>query len=180
MTVKVPPSTTAGVESLRFTVSTLESARTVTVRQAPNSGPVGSTLDVHGSGGIPLAATITRIVDPAAGTSEYVKPRPGSRFVAIFETLADIAPPPSLDDHGTLSVSPYTATSIVGADFHHYAPYGAPVQGCTDTITNAEGFTFYGGESRSACVVFELPTGVDVAQARFSLSLGGVEAEWNT
>lgn len=184
LTVTVPPSTTAGVESLRFRVSALGSARTVAVREAPNSGPVGATLDVHGAGAVPVAVTITGIVDPALATRGYSQPPTGSRLVAIDETFADIGPHPALNYHPTVSFNPALSTSVVGTDYHSYKPSGV-AQGCSTLL--GKGFTFYGGESGSACVSFTLPAGVGVAQVRFTLANGfgagpegeSAEAEWN-
>jgi hypothetical protein len=137
---------------------------------ATDVGPLGATLDVHGEVGAgELAVTLTSIIDPATPSDEFDVPSPGTRFVAIQETLQNIG-------QSTVSDDTYSDVSVIGSDGQGYSFSGATVNECSSPGT----FTLTPGESESTCEVYEIPNGVNVATVHFTLSGGYVDtATWN-
>ena len=134
-------------------------------------GTFGDTLHVHDFSANDLAVTVPSPTDPAAPTDQFNQPPGGSRLVAVSEVLTDDGP-------GTVSDDANVDTSVVGTDGQVYTPSFDSVQGCTNF--NNGGYTLAAGQSESGCVVFALPTGVDVALVEFTLTEDSVDlAEWS-
>jgi hypothetical protein len=133
-------------------------------------GSFGDTLNVHDFTGNDLAVGVASPQDPAAPVDQSDQAPSGSRLVAVSEDLLDAGP-------GTVSGNANSDTQVVGTDGEVYTPTLNGVQGCTNFDNGA--YTLGAGQSESGCVVFAIPTGVDVAHVEFTLTQDSVDlGEW--
>ena len=141
------------------------------VSQATDIGPLGATLDVHDFNGNTLAATVTKIVDPATGMDQFSQPNLGFRFVAVQMNLQSAA-------QKTISNNSNIDTTVIGTDNQGYSPDFNSVAECTNF--NSGEFTLLPGYSETGCVVFQLPNGINVKTVQFSFDSMFLDtAQWN-
>lgn len=145
---------------------TAPAAAPVAHASSPPKSPVahvGATLQLAGASGSMMGVTLTQVIDPAQGASQFDTPDGGKRFVATVFTLRDT---------GTSAVSGDANgdASVIGTDTQSYSPDFDSVAECTNF--NNGSFALGAGESVSGCVVFQLPTGVNVAKVQWAPSEG--------
>ena len=169
-------------------VVTLAGCRSTTVSSAPlatsgaNGQPtaapttsipvahVGSTVRVS-SGSKSANVTVSKLIDPATGASEFSNPDSGKRFVAVGLTVTASS---TVEGDANIDVT------LIGSDNQTYTADFDAVQGCTDFDHGS--FTLSTGESATGCVNFQVPTGVFVTKVRFApdggMVPGSVIGEW--
>ena len=133
------------------------------------SAPVAtsaSALMVHDFSGDALAVKADGFIDPATPGNQSVSPAAGSRFVAVDVTLTNQGP-------GTISSDANNNVTLIGSDGQAYSAQFAPVTQCTNFHEGA--YTIVNGNSERGCVVFQLPNGVSLKAAQFSLGNGTVQ-----
>lgn len=131
-----------------------------------NSPASGSSLTVHDLNGNTLAVSVTGPIDPATAASPDLQPAAGTRFVALQLRLTN-------KGAGTISSDANVNLTVLGSDGQAYTPSFAPITECTN-FSHGD-YALLGGDSERGCVVFQLPDGVKVRSAQFSLGNGTVQ-----
>ena len=137
------------------------------------AGPIahaGTTVGVSGLNGEKLDITVTKVVDPAAGVTDFDQPDPGTHFVAVQFKLTNAG-------STMYSDSPDLAARIIDAKGQSYD------SAIDDT---AAGPGFAGGElsispraTELGFVTFQVPDGTTIAKIQFTTDTGlGQTAEW--
>jgi hypothetical protein len=133
-------------------------------------GPLQTTADVVNFSGNPLAVTMTQIVDPAIGVSGDT-PNSGHRFVAVEMTLQN-------EGNATITDDANVDVTVIGTDSQAYTADFDSVTECTNFSFGD--YTLLAGNSESGCVVYQLPTGVNVKAIQFALSGNNADtAQWS-
>jgi hypothetical protein len=123
-------------------------------------------LTVHDFNGNALNVQANELIDPATPANADFGAAAGSRLVAIELTLTSRGP-------GTISSDANTDLSVQGSDGQVYTPSFDEVSECTNF--NHGEYTLFDGGSVRGCVVFELPDGVKVDSAQFTLGRDTVQ-----
>ena len=135
-------------------------------------GPLQTTADVVDFSGNPLAVTMTQIVDPATGATQFDTPKPGYRFVAVDMNLQNAG-------NATISDNANVDATVIGTDSQAYVFDADDVVGCTNF--GFGDYTLLAGNSESGCVVYQLPTAVNVKAIQFALGGNNADtAQWST
>lgn len=129
----------------------------------PTAKPVGATISLQTTQGVPLTVTLKQVIDPArAALSE--KPPSGMRFVAAKFTVTDRSASQDLTD------SADDNASLVGSNNQVYSPYLATASGCTN-FDNGQ-YRLGPKESATGCVMFQVPAAVGVAEVKWTTNSG--------
>jgi hypothetical protein len=168
-TPKVTPSPTTTTTSppRLMTTTTVVSIPTSTTAGAAG---VGSALSFTDERGVPYAVTLSQLIDPAEGAD--IAPNSGDRYVAAVFVIADTSPSQSTSDDAN------SDASVVGSDNQTYSADFNDVNGCTN-FNNGQ-YQLNPGQSSTGCVVFQLPTNVNVQLVEWSPTggFGGNFGEW--
>ena len=156
----------------QITVQTV--TRIVAAHQAPKPSPVANaspsssgSLTVQDFNGNTLAVTADGLIDPATPTNASVTAPPaGDRFVALELTLKGEGP-------GTIQSDANSNATAIGSDGQDYTPQFGPITECTNF--NEGNYSLLRGDTERGCVVFAIPTGVQVQSVQFSLGNGTVQ-----
>ena len=130
----------------------------------------GTTVGVSGNSGEKLNVTVTKIVDPAIGATDFDQPDPGTHFVAVQFKLTNAG-------SAVYNDSPDLDARVLDAKGQSYDSVIA------DT---AAGPGFAGGQVSIApgatelgFVTFQVPDGTAIADVQFTTDTGlGQTAEW--
>ena len=134
-------------------------------------GPLQSTADVEDFSRDPLAVTMTQIVDPAIGANSGYTPNPGYRFVAVEMTLQNAG-------NATITDDANNDVTVIGTDSQAYVADFDEVAECTNFSFGD--YTLLAGNSESGCVVYQLPTAVNVKAIQFALGGNNADtAQWS-
>ncbi|HVA08606.1 MAG TPA: DUF4352 domain-containing protein [Acidimicrobiales bacterium] len=115
--------------------------------------------------------TLVKVIDPAQAADQFTTPDAGKRFVGTEFTIVNSGSATFDDDANNDG-------SVVGSDNQTYTADMSDIAGCTNF--NSGQVTLAGGQSATGCVVFQVPTGVNVVNVHFAanMGLGGDTAEW--
>lgn len=144
-------------------------ANSSTSATTPAAAPVssgGSTLTVHDFNGNALNIRANGLIDPAAPANPDFGAASGSRLVALELTLRSSGP-------GTISSDVNNNLSVQGSDGQVYTASFSQVSECTNF--NHGDYTLLTGNSVRGCVVYQLPNGVKVNSAQFTLGRDTVQ-----
>jgi hypothetical protein len=134
-------------------------------------GPLQTTADVVNFSGNPLAVTMTQIVDPATGANQFDTPNPGYRFLAVEMTVQNAG-------NATISDDANNDVTVIGTDSQAYVADFDSVSECTNFSFGE--YTLLAGNSESGCVVYQLPTGVNVKAIQFAFGGNNADtAQWS-
>jgi hypothetical protein len=141
------------------------------IAATPVPGALGSTQTVHDFYDDAFSVTASQVIDPATAAPGSGLPDSGYRFVAVQVSVVNNSTAEVSDDANF-------AVAITGSDGQSYtADFGAVSQ-CTNFQDGF--FDVLPNDSTSGCVVFELPTAVNVQSITFSLAQGYLDtAEWS-
>lgn len=156
-------SSAPAAKPVAATSSTSGSSTTPAAAPASSSG---STLTVHDFSGDALGVQAHGLVDPATPANPDFGSAAGSRLVAIELTLTSSGP-------GTISSDANSNLSVQGSDGQVYTASFDEVSECTNF--NHGEYTLLNGGSVRGCVVFQLPNGVKVSSAQFTLGRDTVQ-----
>ncbi|MEV4293911.1 DUF4352 domain-containing protein [Microbispora rosea] len=135
------------------------------------SARIGGTLTLHGRDpGLVVKVTITNVFDRATPANDFLKPKTGTRYVAIelrLENTGQIV----YDD------SPSNGSMLIDNQGQQYRPTFGDVK---EGVDLQGGVTVTTGDRRKGVLVFELPTDVKPAKFQFALDSGFAEqtGEW--
>ena len=148
----------------------------------PVTGHVGAQL-TWSMDGIPYAATLVKVFDPAMPSGAGDAPQPGTHWVGAEMTLSDAQGNPA-DDSGALDGT--------GSDGQRYGAAGSPKAGYRLGTHGASGEVFQGctavpggegGEVGTICSAFLVPDGVKVVTIGYGVEgvdVGGPDdAMWS-
>jgi hypothetical protein len=133
---------------------------------------VGSVLSFRDSSGDPYAVRLVLVIDPAQGVDESTTPNAGDRFVAaVFKITNTGAHQISNDADGN--------ASVVGSNAQSYTASLDAAAECTSFAGSSSQLA--PGASFTGCVVFQLPTTINVSQVDWSPATGLTSAfgEWS-
>ncbi|WP_436759318.1 DUF4352 domain-containing protein [Streptosporangium sp. V21-05] len=137
--------------------------------QAPSGAKVGETLTVKGlQSGVEVAVTLNRVIDNATPNNPYVKPKAGSRYIAIELTLKNIGQDVYTD-------SPGIGGALIDAEGQQHRPTFAEV---TEGIVFGGAVTVNRGDARKGLIVFEMPAAAKAVKLQFGVMFGQQKGEW--
>lgn len=156
------------------TTTTSPSATTTpeTTAAAPSTPQVGSALAFQDSNGDSYSVRLVQVIDPAQGADQFMTPDPGDRFVAAVFKITDTGNAATSDDANNNA-------SVVGSNDQSYSSGVDTVSECTNF--NSGLYQLDPGSSLTGCVVFQIPTGVNVSKVEWSPSggFGSSFGEWS-
>jgi hypothetical protein len=130
-------------------------ARTVPARH-PSQPRVGATQRIH-AGGTNLSVTVTRVIEPLAGSGAALQP--GTEAVGVLVRIQNHGP--GIYDSsatGDISIEPTSGTAT--SAFASRGVCRTPLRDFDNYIT--------AGEVRHGCVAFSIQTGAKVLEVHFS------------
>jgi hypothetical protein len=141
-------------------------------RAAPAPDPgVGDTITLSGLNGEEIAATVTRVVDPASPASEFDQPDSGDRLIGVRLKLHNV---------GSIGYSdaPDNGAILIDKSGQSFNPTFASI---------SAGQSFPGavnispGDTRLGYVVFEAPKATEISSFQFALNSGFADetGEWS-
>lgn len=135
-----------------------------------SQGQLGSALAVSDSNGTQLEVTLTKIIDPADGASQYSNPASGKHFVGVELHVQNTAA-------GTYQNNANNETTITvsgGKTLH--ADYN-PIAGCGN-FDNGQ-IKLKSHAASTGCVTFQVPASQKVIQVSYGNTVfPGTAAEW--
>lgn len=137
---------------------------------APSIAHVGSAIALTDQKGNKANVTLAQVINPAQGADQFTTPDNGKRFVGLKFVIAATS--------GTVSDDADSDATIIGSDNQTYQADFSDIAGCTNFDSGT--FTVAAGGSSTGCVVYQLPTGVNVSKVRFDIAggFGDTVAEW--
>ncbi|YCK35185.1 DUF4352 domain-containing protein [Actinomadura sp. ATCC 39365] len=147
------------------------SAPAETAAQGPTTTAVGDALTLQGSDpALKVTVTVTKVVNPATPADEFMKPKPGNKFVAVELTLTNA---------GTIvySDAPTNGALLIDGEGQQYRTTlfrvreGQSLNGSTTIIA---------GDTRRGVIAFEVPEAAKLAKLQFALNSGFADqkGEW--
>lgn len=153
------------VESPTVTTSGSSTAPSAAANPVSSQAPaaVGTTITLTGaSAGEKMAVTVVQVFPNATGADEFTTPDAGKQFYAVQFRLID-------NGSAAYSDAPDNSAKLVDASGQSYQSDVSSVSQCQSfpgTETIAPGATGLG------CVVFQVPTGAQIAAVQFTLDSG--------
>jgi len=148
----------AAQTSSELVLNTDLAGRPVTAAQ-PASAHVGSTLTFQDSDGDPYSVQLVLIIDPGQGANQVTTANAGDRFVAAVFKITDTGAQ-------QVAAGPDSDASIMGSDGKSYGFDADSLAECTSFKSGT--FQLQPGHSSSGCVVFQLPTNVNVSKVEWA------------
>lgn len=124
---------------------------------------IGTTIGLKDTNGNKFNVSLLNVIDPAQGADQYTTPDAGKRFVGVEFRVTDISSASINDDANS-------DTAVIGSDNQTYSPDFDSIAGCTNF--NDGSYTLTKNESVTGCVVFQVPTGVNVSKVQYGSALG--------
>lgn len=123
---------------------------------------VGDTISLTGFEGVKLDATVVKVVDPAAPENEYMKPKAGTRLVAVQWRIANT---------GTVPVDsgPTSGSNVVDGSGQQFDTSYHPTSAGPEFPS---GVKIPPGESRLGFVTYEVPDDSKVVKIQFAANSG--------
>ncbi|MGH3733503.1 MAG: fibronectin type III domain-containing protein [Acidimicrobiales bacterium] len=139
----------------------------------PTAVALGTSQTLHDFFGDAFSVIASQIIDPAAAASDSGLPDSGYRFVAVDLSLVN-------DSNQEIDSDANFTTIVTGSDGQTYTADFGSVSQCGNFIEGIGSFQLPPGDSSNGCVIFEVPTSVNVATISFSLAPGYLDtAEWS-
>ncbi|GAA3039726.1 hypothetical protein GCM10017559_80090 [Streptosporangium longisporum] len=160
-----------GQDAPQFTPLPAPTASTppVAQEQAPPVGKVGETLTLKGlQPGVEVAVTLNRVIDNATSNNPYVKPKAGSRYVAVELTLKNVGQQVYTD-------SPSAGGALIDAEGQQHRPTFAEV---TEGVAFSGLVTVNRGDARKGLILFEVPSTAKAVKLQFGVMFGQQKGEW--
>lgn len=141
------------------------------VEQEQSAAAVGGAITLVGRDpGLRMKVTVTQVVDPATPENDFIKPKTGSRLVAVQVTLSNVG-------KAVYDDSPTNGATLIDGEGQEYRRTYIDVR---------EGQSFRGsstisvGDTRKGMIVYEMPEGAKPAKFQFALDSGFAEqkGEW--
>jgi hypothetical protein len=150
---------------LAYAQSSTVSGQRQDARQDParTRGPVSASTRKDSSTSAPTAAT------EATGSDEFNQPDKGTRFVAAVFQITGVS--------GTATDDSNSDASLTGSNQQVYQANFSSIAGYTDF--NSGDFNVTAGQSESGAVTFQVPSGVSVADIRWTVGIDNSAATWN-
>lgn len=137
----------------------------------PSNPGVGAILSFKDENGDAYSVQLVQVIDPAQGADQFTTPNTGDRFVAAVFKITDTGSASISDDANDNA-------SIVGSDDESYSADFDSVAECTNF--NSGTYQVAPGESLTGCVVFQIPTSVNISKVEWSPTsgFGGSFGQW--
>ncbi|MFI6585514.1 DUF4352 domain-containing protein [Embleya sp. NPDC050493] len=138
---------------------------------APAPAKVGDTLTLTNSKDVPVDVTLAKLVDPASSANQYLKPKAGSRYVAVQWKITNKGDVPVTD-------TPNFGSHLIDSDGQQF--------GSTFADTSAgpafpSSVSIPPGGSRLGYVTYEVPTDSKITTIQMQISMiSTVTGQWNT
>jgi hypothetical protein len=143
------------------------------IAQAPSAVALGTSETVHDFVGDAVSVTVSQIVDPATPVSDTDVPTSGDRFVAVELSISNTG-------SRQIQNNANNATIVTGSDGETYTANFSSVSECTNFVEQIGYVDLNPGDNITGCVVFQLPTSVNVQSVSFSFAPGYLDtAEWS-
>ena len=150
--VTTPIVTTGGAAAVTTTVTSAPITAPPTT--TPPVAHVGTTLSLQNGA---EHVTLVKLLDPAQGSDPYMPPDAGKRFVGLEFQVAIVS------SAGTGNAN--NDATLIGSDNQTYTADFGDIAGCTNF--NHGIFTLSVGQTATGCVVFQVPTTVQVSKVEW-------------
>lgn len=137
----------------------------------PSTAAVGATLVLQGRDpGLKVSGTVTKVFDKATPASDFIKPKTGSRYVAVEVQLANTG-------QAVYDDAPSNGARLIDDQGQQYS---ATVGQVREGVAIGGAVTVGVGDSRKGVIVFEVPEAVKPAKFQFGLDSGFADqkGEW--
>ena len=135
-----------------------------------NAGQLGSALAVSDSNGTQLDVTLTKVIDPADGASQYSNPASGKHFVGVQLNIKNTA-------SSTYQNNANNETTITLSDGKTVHAGYDPIAGCAN-FDNGQ-VKLKSHAASTGCVTFQVPEGQKVIRVGYGNTVfPGQTAEW--
>ncbi|OPC80363.1 hypothetical protein B4N89_04835 [Embleya scabrispora] len=137
---------------------------------APPAAKVGDTLSLTNTKGVPVDVTLVKLVDPAASSNQYLKPKAGNRYVAVQWKIVNSGDQPITD-------TPNYGSHLIDADGQQFSS--------TYSETSAgpafpSSVSIPPGGSRLGFVTYEVPTDSKITTIQLQISMMSTNTgQWN-
>jgi len=157
-------------ETVSVSVTPFPSGTSASAGPQEPPGRIGSSFDLKDGSGSVYQVTLTEVIDPATGESQFTVPGDGKRFVGLIFRVKALTGSPQNEDANNDAMVIGGNGQTYSADFDGIAGYTNFDHG---TIRVAQGETVTGS------VTFQLPNGVMVSTVKWTALSGfGSTAEW--
>jgi hypothetical protein len=157
-------------ETVSVSVTPFPSGTSASAGPQEPPGRIGSSFDLKDGSGSVYQVTLTEVIDPATGESQFTVPADGKRFVGLIFRVKALTGSPQNEDANNDAVVIGGNAQTYSADFDGIAGYTNFDHG---TIHVAQGETVTGS------VTFQVPNGVTVSTVKWTALSGfGSTAEW--
>jgi len=121
---------------------------------SPATSDLGATIGLDGA-----SFTLLRVIDPAAGASQYTTPNAGFRFVGLKFAIKN---------NGSAGISDNANSDavIIGTDDQSYTADFNAIAGCTNF--NYGDYKLFSGDRVVGCVTFQIPNRVRVFKVEYT------------
>jgi hypothetical protein len=157
-------------ESVSVSVTPFPSGTSASAGPREPPGKIGSSFALKDGSGSVYQVTLTEVIDPAVGDSQFTVPGDGKRFVGLIFRVKALTGSPQNEDANNDAV-------VVGGNGRTYSADFDGIAGSTNfdqgTIHVAQGQTVTGS------VTFQVPNGVTISTVKWTALSGfGSTAEW--
>lgn len=140
-------------------------------QQEQSTASVGGSITLEGRDpGLKMAVTVNQFVNPATPAEDYMKPKTGSKFVAVQLTLSNVG-------QAVYSGSPENGAYVIDDQGQQY-------QSTYARIREGQGFdgsaTINAGDTRKGVIVFAVPESAKLVKFQYALNSGFADqkGEW--
>ncbi|MEV4838276.1 DUF4352 domain-containing protein [Nonomuraea sp. NPDC049486] len=140
-------------------------------RQQQAAAAVGGTITLEGRDpGLRMAVTVKQVVNPATPEHDFMKPKTGSRLVAVQVILSNVG-------QAVYSDSPTNGAMLIDGEGQQYRSSYHEVR---EGRSYGGGSTINVGDTRKGMIVYEVPEGAELAKFQFALDSGFADqkGEW--
>ena len=157
-------------ETVSVSVTPFPSGTSASAGPQEPPGRIGSSFDLKDGSGSVYQVTLTEVIDPATGASQFTVSADGKRFVGLIFRVKALTGSPQNEDANNDAV-------IIGGNGQAYSADFDGIAGHTNfdhgTIHVAQ------GEAVTGSVTFQVPNGVTVSTVKWTALSGfGATAEW--
>ncbi|MFI6296698.1 DUF4352 domain-containing protein [Nonomuraea sp. NPDC050790] len=137
---------------------------------APSAAQVGGAITLKGMDDLTMAVTLNQVFDPATPAEDYMKPKAGTKFVALQLTLENAG-------QTVYSGSPSNGAYVIDDQGQQY-------QATYARVREGQGFdgtaTISAGDARKGVILFAVPEAAKLVKFQYALNSGFADqkGEW--
>lgn len=168
---RVPASSAPAAEVEETAAPQQQQEQPAPVQQEQSTAAVGGSITLQGmDAGLKMKVTVDRLFNPATPAEDYMKPKAGTKLVALEVTLTNVG-------QAVYDSSPEGGAVLIDGQGQQYrTTFGR--------ISEGQGFggqaTINAGDSRKGVIIFEVPESAKLVKFQYGLNSGFAKqkGEW--